>query len=94
MSTIATITPNLQPGYDRNILESLSNRRERATYRNGHGDRTSNLSRNKVDGHVQNCLRSVCILQVADRSHMIVPPIACGRTTSRAWLCVKQLHDQ
>ena len=28
MPTIATVTPNLRPGYDRNTLESLSNRRE------------------------------------------------------------------
>ena len=83
---IATVTPNL-----RTNLESLSNRRENVPLIVVVVcDRTSKINRNKVDGHVQNCLR----LQVADMSHIIVPSIACGRTTSRAWLCVKQSHDQ
>ena len=62
-------------GYDRNILESLSNRRDNVSLIVVVvGDRTSNISLNKVDGHVQ----IVCDLSA---SHMIVPPIACGRTT-------------
>ena len=40
------------------ILESLSNRRENVPLIVC--DRTSTISRNKVDGHVQNCLRSIC----------------------------------
>ena len=52
-----SVTPNLQPGYDRIILESLSNRRENVQLIVVVvGDRTSKISRNKVDGHVQNCL--------------------------------------
>ena len=60
MSMIATVTPNRRPGYDRKKLESLSNRRENVPLIVG--DRTSKISRNKVDGHVQNCLRPVCDL--------------------------------
>ena len=54
MFTIATVTPNLRPGYDgRRSCSKLS----------------------------AICLRS----QDADMSHMVVPPIACDRTTIRAW---------
>ena len=82
MSTIATVTPNLRPGYDRKMQGSLSNRRENVPLIVVVvGDRTSKISRNKVDGHVQSCLRS----QVADMSYMVVPPNACGRTTIREW---------
>ena len=76
MSTIATVTPNLRPGYDRKMLESLSNRGESVPLIVVVvGDRTSKISRNKVDGHVQN----------------FRPPITSrrqflhGRTTNRVW---------
>ena len=53
MSALATGTPNLRPGYDRK--KSLSNRRESVPLIVVVvGDRTSKISRNKVDGHVQN----------------------------------------
>ena len=78
MSTIATVTPNVRPGYDRNMLESLSNRRENVPLIVVVvGDRTSKISHNKVDGHVQNCLRSVCDY----KSHLI----SLDRTTNRVW---------
>ena len=84
MSTIATVTPNLRPRYDRDIWESLSNRRENMPLIVVVvGDRTSKISRNKVDSHVQNCLRSVCDYK-SQTGLIIVPPITCGRTTSRA----------
>ena len=60
MSTIATVTSSLR-GYDRNIVESLSNRRENVPLIVlVVGDRTSKISLNKVDDYVQKCLRSVC----------------------------------
>ena len=50
-----------RPGYDRKLLESLSNRRENVSLiAVVVGDRTSKISRNKVDGQVTNCQRSVC----------------------------------
>ena len=78
MSTIATVTPNLRPGYDRKMLASLSNRRENVPLIEVVvGDRTSKISRSKVDGHVQNCRQ-----------------VLHGRTTNHASLYVKQSHDQ
>ena len=88
MSTIATVTPNVRPGYDRNMLESLSNRRENVSLIVVVvGDRTSKISHNKVDGHVQNCLRSVC-------DYKSQTCLTCGRITSRAWLLSDWLYDQ
>ena len=78
-STIATVTPNLRPGYDRKLLELLSDRRESVPLIVVVvGDRTSKTSSNKVDGHV-----SELRLQVADRSYMVVSPITYGRTTNK-----------
>ena len=76
MSTIATVTPNLRPGYDRKMLELLSNRRENVPLVVVVvGDRTSKISRTKVDGHVQN-LRAV----ITSRRQVLH-----GRNTNRVW---------
>ena len=45
------------------------------------GDRTSKISRRSCSKLSAICLRS----QDADMSYMVVPPIACDRTTIRAW---------
>ena len=76
MSTIATVTPNLRPGYDRKLLELLSNRRESVPLIVVVvGDRTCKISRNKVDGPVQN-------FRAAITSHR---QVSHGRTTNRVW---------
>ena len=76
MSTIATVTPNLRPGYDRKLLELLSNRRESVPLIVVVvGDRTSKISRNKVDGHVQNFRAAI-----ESRRQVLY-----GRTTNRVW---------
>ena len=76
MSTIATVTPNLRPGYDRKLLELLSNRRESVPLIVVVvGDRTSKISRNKVEGHVQNFRTAI-----TSRRHVLH-----GRTTNRVW---------
>ena len=76
MSTISTVTPNLRPGYDRNILESLSNRRESVPLIVVVvGVRRSKSSRYKVDGHVQN-FRA----ETTSRRQVLH-----GRITNRVW---------
>ena len=92
MSTIATVTPNLRPGYDRKMLELLSNRRESVPLIVVVvGDRTSKISRNKVDGHVQNFRAAITshrqVIHVHGcntnrvwsyhQSHVIAPPVVC-----------------
>ena len=76
MSTIATVTPNLRSGYDRKMLELLSNRRERVPLIVVVvGDRTSKSSRNKVDGHVQNFRAAITSRR----------QVFHGRNTNRVW---------
>ena len=76
MCTIATVTPNLRPGYDRKLLELLSNRRESVPLIVVVVcDRTSKISRNKVDGHVR-------IFRAAITSRIQVLHL---RTTNRVW---------
>ena len=76
MSTIATVTPNLRPGYDRKKLELLSNRRESVPLVVlVVGDRTSKISRNKVDGHVQNFRAAITSRR----------QVLHGRNTNRVW---------
>ena len=76
MPTIASVTPNLRPGYDRFFLESLSNRIENVPLIVVVvGDRTSKISRNKVDGHVQKFRAAI-----TNRRQVLH-----GRTTNRVW---------
>ena len=76
MSTIATVTPNLRPCYDRKMLELLSNRRESVPLIVVVvGDRTSKISRKKVDGHVQNFKAAITSRR----------QVLHGRNTSRVW---------
>ena len=83
MSTIAAVTPNMRPGYDRKMWELLSNRRESVPLIVVVvGDRTSKISRNKVDGHVQNFRVATTSRR---QSYMVVTSIGYGRTTNRMW---------
>ena len=95
MSTIITVTPNLRPGYDRKMLELLSNRRENVPLVVVVvGDRTSKISRNKVDGHVQNFRAAITnrrqVLHGRNtnrvwsyhQSHVVAPPVVCDCVSS------------
>ena len=95
MSTIATVTPNLRPGYDRKMLELLSNRRESVPLIVvAVGDRTSKISRNKVDGHVQNFRAAITSRRQVlhgrntnrvwsyPQSHVVAPPVVCDCVSS------------
>ena len=76
MPTIATVTPNLRPGYDRKLLQLLSNRRESVPLIVVVvGDRTSKISPNKVDGHVQNFTAAITSRR----------QVLHGRTTNHVW---------
>ena len=94
MSTIATVTPNLRPGYDRK-MELLSNRRESVPLIVVVvGDRTSKISRNKVDGHVQNFRAAITSRRQVlhgrntnrvwsyHQSHVVAPPVVCDCVSS------------
>ena len=82
MSTIATVTPNLRSGYDRKMLELLSNRRESVPLIVVLvGDRTSKIATRSTVMFKTSELR----LQVADRSYMVATPIGYGRTTNPVW---------
>ena len=76
MSTIATVTPNLRPGYDRN-KKSLSNRRERecAIFSSGRG---WSYEQNQSQQGRRSCSKR---LQVADRTRTVLH----GRTTNCVW---------
>ena len=51
----APVTPGLRPGYDLPATDKLANRRTNARLvAEVVGDRKGQISRNKVDGHVQN----------------------------------------
>ena len=81
----------IRPGYDRKMLELLSNRRESVPLIVVVvGDRTSKISHNKVDGHVQNFRAAITSRRQV--VYMVVAPIGYGRTTNRMWshhqLCV------
>ena len=101
MSTIATVTPNLRPGYDRKLLELLSNRRESVPLIVVVvGDRTSN----KVDRHVQNfraaitSRRQVLHGRTTNRvwsyhqSHVVAPPVMCDCVSSSRTISSSSSH--
>ena len=105
MSTIATVTPNLRPGYDRKMLELLSNRTENVPLVVVVvGDRTSKISRNKVDGHVQNFRAAITSpRQVLHRrntnrvwsyhqSHVVAPPVVCDCVSSSRTISSSTSH--
>ena len=105
MSTIATVTPNMRPGYDRKLLELLSNRRESVPLIVVVvGDRTSKISRNKVDGHVQNfraaitSRRQVLHGRTTNRvwsyhqSHVVAPPVMCDCVSSSRTISSSSSH--
>ena len=81
MPTIASVTPNLRPGYDWKLLELLSNRRESVPLIVvGVVDRTSKISRNKVDGALDGRVHN--FRAAITRSHR---QVLHGRTTNRVW---------
>ena len=105
MSTIATVTPNLRLGYDRKMLELLSNRRENVPLVVVVvGDRTSKISRNKVDGHVQNFRAAITSRRQVlhgrntnrvwsyHQSHVVVPPVVCDCVSSSRTISSSTSH--
>ena len=105
MSTIATVTPNLRPGYDRKMLELLSNRRENVPLVVVVvGDRTSKISRNKVDGHVQNFRAAITSRRQVlhgrntnrvwsyHQSHVVAPPVVCDCVSSSRTISSSTSH--
>ena len=78
MFTIATVTPNLRPGYDRIFLESLSNRRENVPLIVVVvGDRTWSYEQNQSTV----MFKTVCDLSAITRRKYVLH----GRTTNRVW---------
>ena len=90
MSTIATVTPNLRSDYDRKLLELLSDRRENVPLIVVVvGDRTSKISRNKVDSHVPSCRTTnhhqSCLIVCQAVTRSVVRPVTS---------CPDWLYDQ
>ena len=93
----ATVTPGLRPGYDLPATEKWANRRKNVRLvaevvrlvAEVVGDRKGQISRNKVDGHVQNLKPAIpnrksgrTISRATGRVTLrpVVPPISCSLT--------------
>ena len=105
MFTIVTVTPNLRPGYDRKWLKLLSNRRESVPLIVVVvGDRTSKISRNKVDGHVQNFRAAITSRRQVlhgrttngvwsyHQSRVVAPPVVCDCVSSSRTISSSTSH--